>query len=127
MKTSYVEHLSYHARRAPALGVTNIGDEPYEKPPGFGLRQSSGAFATVTDKRPEEKRQRTGAVQNAAALTDKILMSVSSGHRWAAKFAGALSAAAAILVAGCGTAHDKSPSLAQGVETPAYESTEPVV
>src|SRR6266542_1852753 len=38
--------------------------EPTKGPPGFGLRQSSGAFA-----RPNqiEKRQRTGAVQDAIA------------------------------------------------------------
>ena len=32
-----------------------------------------------------------------------------------------------LLLAGCGTAHDKGPYLPQGSATPAYESTEPVV
>ncbi len=41
--------------------------------------------------------------------------------------AGTLGIAVALLVPGCGTAHDKGPYLAQGVKTPAYESTEPVV
>src|SRR6266481_7452774 len=39
----------------------------------------------------------------------------------------ALGIGVALLVSGCGTAHDQGPYLAQNIKTPAYESTEPVV
>ena len=42
--------------------------EPSTLPPGFGLRQPSGAFAS----RRVEKRQRTAALQNAVALVPAL-------------------------------------------------------
>jgi hypothetical protein len=49
------------------LRLATFPDESNESPPGLGLRQSSGALATVNTKHAQEKRQRTGAVQNAFA------------------------------------------------------------
>src|SRR6266436_1719759 len=40
---------------------------PLVSPQGFGLRQSSGAFAAAQPGPARVKRQRTGAVQNAGA------------------------------------------------------------
>src|SRR6266567_5673132 len=44
----------------------------YEGPPGFGVRQSSGALETAGDGGEMEKRQRTGALQDAAAPTGTL-------------------------------------------------------
>jgi len=42
-------------------------DSHFDTPPGFGVRQSSGALSRI---KPCRKRQRTGALQDASALFD---------------------------------------------------------
>ncbi len=69
-----VERVQKFAFRARAVGTA---PEPSDKPPGFGVRQSSAAFQSYAD--PAEKRQRSAALQDADALTSIQYLS-SFGH-----------------------------------------------
>lgn len=50
-----------------AAGAAASAHEPPESPPGFGLRQSSGAFPPSGQPTAPEQRQKTAALQNAVA------------------------------------------------------------
>src|SRR5713101_2368582 len=57
----------------PAEGTVEI-------PQGFGVRQSSGALAAADPRRDPEKRQRTGALQDAGAPPTAPLKCATCAH-----------------------------------------------
>src|SRR6266446_5679201 len=61
---------------SPAEGTVEI-------PQGFGVRQSSGALAAADPRRDPEKRQRTGALQDAGAPPTAPLKCATCAH-WSA-------------------------------------------
>src|SRR5258708_3281896 len=62
------EITSIKFQSSPDFEETIFAVEPSDEPTGFGLRQSSGAFAWCACRWSREKRQRTGAVQDADAF-----------------------------------------------------------